>query len=151
MVHERAKQQQQQQLFAQARTLGIRVFSLAGAILCEIELLESTRPISKDSSMPYHTSTIQLSGPVSVFSSSPLMPIGKSVAGSRQQNNRPDLPPNHLESQSIEAFGLVSSGHHHPNKCLTCSHLRLQVVHERAKQQQQQQLFAQARTLGIRV
>ena len=48
-------------------------------------------PISKR--LPHHSSTIQLSGPVSIFSSSPLMPIGESVAGSRQQNNRPDLPP----------------------------------------------------------
>ena len=51
------------------------------------------RPLPKDSSIPRHSSGIQLSGQVSIFFSSPLMPIGESAAGRRHQANRPDLPP----------------------------------------------------------
>jgi len=51
------------------------------------------RPLPKDSSIPRHSSGIQPSGQVSIFFSSPLMPIGESAAGRRHQSNRPDLPP----------------------------------------------------------
>ena len=52
------------------------------------------RPLPKDSSIPRHSSSMQPSGQVSIFFSSPLMPIGESAAGRRHhQSYRPDLPP----------------------------------------------------------
>lgn len=45
------------------------------------------------SSMPRHSSSMQLRGQVSIFFSSPLMPIGESAAGRRQQTSTPDVAP----------------------------------------------------------